>query len=74
MMWPGLGKDEVGADSLDDVLRVAPFWLRTESYFGDEAREFATDHFGRDQVSLGGFRTSSRRTSRMSPPAVTAPA
>ncbi|MEV0737623.1 hypothetical protein AB0I51_16955 [Streptomyces sp. NPDC050549] len=51
-MWPGLGKDEVGADSLDDVLRVAPFWLRTESYFGDEAREVATEHFGRDQVAL----------------------
>ncbi|MBK3567804.1 hypothetical protein [Streptomyces sp. MBT62] len=51
-MWPGLGKDEVGADSLDDVLRVAPFWLRTESSFGDEAREVATDHFGRDQVAL----------------------
>lgn len=51
-MWPGLGKDEVGADSLDDVLRVAPFWLRTDSYFGDEAREVATDHFGREQVAL----------------------
>ncbi|MGW2706149.1 hypothetical protein [Streptomyces sp. NPDC001340] len=42
----------VGSDSLDDVLRVAPFWLRTESYFGDEAGEVKTDHFGRDQREL----------------------
>ncbi len=51
-MWPDLGKDEVGGDSLDDVIRLAPFWLRTESYFGDEAREVATDHFGREHTSL----------------------
>ncbi|MFF4573076.1 hypothetical protein [Streptomyces sp. NPDC001410] len=51
-LWPSLGKDEVGSDSLDDVLRVAPFWLRTESYFGDEAGEVKTDHFGRDQREL----------------------
>jgi len=51
-MWPDLGKDEVGGDSLDDVIRLAPFWLRTESYFGDEAREVATDHFGREHRSL----------------------
>ncbi|MEV0908805.1 hypothetical protein [Streptomyces hokutonensis] len=51
-MWPGLGEDEAHADTLDDVLRIAPFWLRTDSYFGDEAREVATEHYGRDQVSL----------------------
>ncbi|MFI6467269.1 hypothetical protein [Streptomyces sp. NPDC050528] len=51
-MWPDLGKDEVGGSSLDDVTRLAPFWLRTESYFGDEAREVATDHFGREHRSL----------------------
>jgi len=51
-MWPDLTKDEHSGNSLDDVIRLAPFWLRTESYFGDEAREVATDHFGREHRSL----------------------
>lgn len=51
-MWPDLTEDEHRGNSLDDVLRLAPFWLRTESYFGDEAREVAADHFGREQRPL----------------------
>lgn len=51
-MWPDLDKDEVPNNSLDDVIRISPFWLRTDSYFGDEAREVATAHFGKDQKPL----------------------
>ncbi|MGW1001394.1 hypothetical protein [Streptomyces sp. NPDC002520] len=51
-LWPSLSKDEVSSDSLDDVLHVAPFWLRTESYFGDEAGEVEPDHFGGGQTKL----------------------
>ncbi|MGW0833614.1 hypothetical protein [Streptomyces prunicolor] len=51
-MWPDLTKDERSGNSLDDVIRLAPFWMRTESYFGDEAREVATDHLDGEHMSL----------------------
>ncbi|MFF3336222.1 hypothetical protein ACFYWX_43040 [Streptomyces sp. NPDC002888] len=51
-IWSGLTEKETGSTSLRDVQRYAPWWLRTESYFGDEASEVKTQRFGRDQTSI----------------------
>ncbi|GAA3819098.1 hypothetical protein ACFS5L_43780 [Streptomyces phyllanthi] len=48
-IWSGLTEDEIGSSSLRDVLRTAPWWLRTESYFGDEAHEVKAQDFGSEQ-------------------------
>ncbi|MGW0394869.1 hypothetical protein ACWDYJ_29120 [Streptomyces sp. NPDC003042] len=36
-IFPQLAKEDRGYLDLDDVLRVAPWWVRTDAYFGDDA-------------------------------------
>jgi hypothetical protein len=51
-IWSGLTKDEIGSRSMSDVLRLAPWWLRTDSFFGDEAREVKAQGVGTEQSPL----------------------
>ncbi|AVH57842.1 MULTISPECIES: hypothetical protein, partial [Streptomyces] len=51
-LWPDLTEDEVHSAELRDVLHVAPWWLRTTSYFGDEAAEVKAESHGTGQTAL----------------------
>lgn len=50
--WPNLTEDERHRVSLQDVVRVAPLWLQTDSFFGDEAGEVKAESFGSDQTTV----------------------
>ncbi|WP_326436509.1 hypothetical protein [Streptomyces sp. H27-D2] len=51
-VWPHHADGELKDQRLRDALRFAPWWIRTESYFGDEAAEVAADSFGTDRTAL----------------------
>ncbi len=51
-IWSGLTSKERGRGSLQTVLGSSPWWLRAESYFGDEAGEVKAKGIGREQTPI----------------------
>ncbi|MFF6998797.1 hypothetical protein ACFY93_28070 [Streptomyces sp. NPDC008313] len=52
-VWPTLAREKTDSVRLDDVLDHQPWWIRTDSFFGDEAREVVAER-------IGGHRTPAR--------------
>ncbi|WP_327324612.1 hypothetical protein OG735_20385 [Streptomyces sp. NBC_01210] len=51
-IWPHHADGVLKDQRLSDALRFAGWWVRTQSFFGDEAAEVVAEGFGGDQVKV----------------------